>query len=1190
MVKAARGAVKSTFAEPESGGAKITRDISEFAANFIPLMKGTEGLKAFGAVAAYGRPVIASAIAAYQKVDPMEGNLANVAQHFGVDKGALSKMLHVDDLIGALAVDATDTEFAARLKNMAADGVAGVATDGAFKALGSMVGIVRRAKVEKAELLALKAAHENPIDVNVESIKAALDEGPAPTLAARAEVGPSLVKPEAPVGTQGDLFGAAPSTAPSHLDDFERVFMDVDAKVKGMSPDALRQLADDQATGKGFTMLERMGVNPARLDFGAFLAKHTDPATAMEALHDWVARIATAAEPMSLQMGSAPRTANATATLARMLGSDVASVVKTFSDKTKNLDVFANAASGLIGGEAQKLVVMAEKAMPRFRDAGSPEYIDFLKQLETVASLQAAFRGSASRMGRGLRSLQNIVGARSGSAKVGRLKSVLGKDPQDIVAKAGRSFEDKLTALGEAKSPQAREKLLRAILESRGDLGAVIKQAGRFQGLTGKIVILRETTANLFSPGTFTFNVLGGVTMAAGDIIAASTSHLGAAVFRTAEWRAASAAHQAYLGTMLPALWHGVTRSTQYLAKELILEAKAATDGLGSTKAGPALTGAADWVEKQFGKIPIWEADKLGTGSTLGGLKPKFERPDMSRERLWHIPATAVDAMLTSNDHGPAFLQMGLRSLLGMSFNAFGAVTRSARILAIDVPDELIGQTVFNARRYSEAVRKATLDGIEIGKSGKDLAEYAERNALVLSKESSNESLERIEQLIAGGSHDEEKIKLLAQEALDRTDIENIAADGARRILFQDEFHSAALKATSHWLNIVDSGGIVVPFVKTPLKIIENAAREFTPAGLFFRDTWETLSKGGPEAAELAAKITLGTMLIVEGYTGAASGALVGYDGGSNSSARNGRPQYSGRLPDGKHWEYGRLDPIAIPLGFGADLHYWEQQFDAEDKEQMASALEKHTYAVLHAVVSSVMSKTWLQSLKNFSAMFDTKTGDYSREQFYNGLLQRAVPAGGFQKYAVQGDEDAIKAAKTSAEKWQAGWVGLSSSLPDRRDTLLGQVVTPARTAGIKHSPRADDPLLDELGRLNFERPPETRSVGGAELDVHQRERLKAIMGEEVRFSGQTLSERLRSNLETSRWKGMSDYQRTEEVRKTRSQYADMAKVLLQKEDQKLAGEVKVQRHIGLLEKRGVSAEELPAAVRQFRREVLGVK
>ncbi|QOC54133.1 hypothetical protein [Caulobacter phage S2B] len=103
----------------------------------------------------------------------------------------------------------------------------------------------------------------------------------------------------------------------------------MDAKVKGMSADELRQLADDQANGRGFQMLERMGVNPARLDFGKFLADQSDPAAAMAALHGWVARIATAAEPMSLHLGSKPRSTESTARLAHLLGTDIKSVIKS---------------------------------------------------------------------------------------------------------------------------------------------------------------------------------------------------------------------------------------------------------------------------------------------------------------------------------------------------------------------------------------------------------------------------------------------------------------------------------------------------------------------------------------------------------------------------------------------------------------------------------------------------------------------------------------------------------------------------------------------------------------------------------------------------------------------------------------------------------------------------------------------
>ncbi|QOC54134.1 hypothetical protein [Caulobacter phage S2B] len=191
LSKEARGTLKTFVPEPVRGGAKITRDISEFAANFIPLMKASEGVNALGAAARWTRPMVASAVAAYQKTDPMEGNLANVAEGLGVKKSAVAQMLRVDSLVDALSVDADDSEFEARLKNTAADGVAGLATEGAFKALGQMVKIVRSAKVEKAELEALAKAVDAKPEVNTQAIREALDEqaavDAAPTLAAKAD-------------------------------------------------------------------------------------------------------------------------------------------------------------------------------------------------------------------------------------------------------------------------------------------------------------------------------------------------------------------------------------------------------------------------------------------------------------------------------------------------------------------------------------------------------------------------------------------------------------------------------------------------------------------------------------------------------------------------------------------------------------------------------------------------------------------------------------------------------------------------------------------------------------------------------------------------------------------------------------------------------------------------------------------
>ncbi|QOC54131.1 hypothetical protein [Caulobacter phage S2B] len=90
------------------------------------------------------------------------------------------------------------------------------------------------------------------------------------------------------------------------------------------------------------------------------------------------------------------------------------------------------------------------------------------------------------------------------------------------------------------------------MLKHKGDLGKVIQQADRFSGIAGKLRVFRETSANLFSPGTFVFNVAGGMGMIGSDILAASTSHLGAWLTKDPEWVAAAAANRAYLGTLLP--------------------------------------------------------------------------------------------------------------------------------------------------------------------------------------------------------------------------------------------------------------------------------------------------------------------------------------------------------------------------------------------------------------------------------------------------------------------------------------------------------------------------------------------------------------------------------------------------------------------------------------------------------------
>ncbi|WP_343698845.1 hypothetical protein [Caulobacter sp.] len=1188
-----RGSLKQALPEPVRGGAKVTRDISEFAANFVPIMKATSAVNKLGTVAKWTRPMLASAVASYQKLDPLEGNLANLAKQAGIHENEVAKFLHVDDVVTALAVNETDSEVVARFKNAGADIVTGIAMDAAFTGVVKAARLLKQAKVEKLEMVAREAAPTQPADIDPATVAKAVDEQAAaeaaPTLAAKADPAPSLVKEEgpalaadAPPGAQGELFDNARSAAPDVLDEFERVHLDVANKVKGLSAPELKQLADDHAAGKGFTMLERMGVNPARLDFGKFLAKHADEAQAMDALHDWVARIATAAEPMSLHLGSAPRSTKSTLMMANMLGTDTQTIVKTFGEKTKNLDVYANAASGLIGGEAQKLLVLAEKASKFTKEAGSPEYIAFLKQLETVSVLQAAFRGSASSMGRGLRSLQNIVGAREGGERLARARSVLGKDPADVTPKVPKSFEDKLTALGEAKTQFQRDRLIASILKHKGDLAKVIGAADKFSGVAGKLRVFRETAASLFSPGTAAFNFIGGGLMIGTRVATGYTAKAGLMFTKNPEWVAAAASHDAYVGTLLPAMWHGATRSVQVLAREMIGEAKAAAEGAGSSAALGKLDAASAWVERQFGKVPLMSAEKVGSdvGSTAG---TRFERPDARNEKLWHIDAQTIDAWKDSPEHGIPFFSAGWRTLTGLAFNTFGATTRTARHLAIGLPDELIGQTMFDAARYSEAVRTATLSGIDLGMDGAALKEFAERRAHELIDNPSTQYLDQLEDLISAGSQDKDRIRFLAQEALDRSNVETMAESEARRVLFQNRLEAPALRGLANAVQTIDPAGIIVPFVHTPLAIIESAARDFTPVGLLYRSMQEKIQAGGPEATELIARWTLGTALILEGYVGAANGDLVGYDGGPQASSRLSRPQYAY-----KGVEYGRADPVALPLGLGADIFYWQHKLSEEDKEQTGNDLVQLLQAGALAVSTSVLSKSWLKSLQNTLGMADAKTGEYSREQFLAGLAQRTVPLGGFQKYLDQASNDAMRATTTLREKWEASVIGLSGGLEVRHDALLGLPVEFDRTLGVKRSDGDTTALVKEMTRLNFDMPRDVKKLGGVELKTAQVERLKVIMGTEVRLGGTTLVEKLSALVASPRYAYLTDYQREALIRDTRADYLDLAKRKLADEDKTLADDMAAQDFLKRLQDNGAPPETIPAEMRRFREQLLG--
>jgi hypothetical protein len=1201
------GVLKPVLERPHTDGGKLVEGIASFVVPFkaAKVALGTAGAYAnWGKLTGLATDITASAASAFASLDPMEGNLANVAKDMGLDHTAIAELTGVGTLVDALSVDHDDSAIEARLKNTVADFATNIAVTGAMEMM------VKGVKTLRAGRVVQKAAEvtDTADTINVDAAHS------TPDVAAHVEA-----RVAETAGTQGELFpDLAPAKAPAEdvIDTVEKMVLNINAKGAKVTEEEINALAQNWIKGGSYEGIERMGVNPDRLDFGKWMAEHADPAALSQGIHSLLEGISGSevGQRIASVMGSASRTDEAAAFLSKMVGSDVNTILTTFKGKTKNLDVYVRAASSLVGGETKKLMVLAEnlrdlamKGEFSFDNAAHPAYIEFLKQFETLTTMQSAMRGSFSEMGRGLRSIQQVNAVRTAKADLELAKSVI-KDAPDAAVQTAKidqmkgTWDEKLRALADAKTPAQRKALLDQVLAANGNLAGVAKNVASGEGtLFAKACRwMRETSANLFSFGTASATAMGMVAYHGTDLIAGLVHEPLAYLTKNDEFLVAAAANRAKWGTLLPAYVNGLTRGFQVVGSELLKESGRIAEGLGSqgVNAATRAEAAAKAWETHFGGKPAMAGDKFGK-QVIGSVANKFDRPDFHRDPAIYLKAADVDNLLQSDNHGPAVMSAAAKAIIGLATNSFGAVTRAGRIVSIEFLDEVTGSAVYGAHKYAEAIATTTREGIKQGLSGRALADYAEKAAKDIVSSSSRETTARLQNLIEAGSADTGRIEQLAKDVIQRYGIEEVAQSDARRILFQDELQTSLGQGLKK-AGSVDKAGIIAPFVHTPLRILETGLMDFSPIGVFKRSLREDLRSNGPKAAEALAKIGMGTTAMMLGYSMAANGQVVGYDGGSSSSAREARPQYSMKVGD-KWVEYGRIDPFATVIGIGADIYQFEKMLEDTDlsgDQGAMSQLQKLAETGFMTLVSNIMSKTYLQGMKQLSegllpSNLSQGMQNPGLTQLISGLEQRFVPVGGFQK-GMSG-EIANTQVQTSdpADFWQqlknqyvSSWFFSRDTLYDKRDPFLGTKLTYDRDAGIKVADHDSDPLRKELSNLSFALPKNPTSIQGVKLTGDQQHSLLAALGD-TKVGGQTLEERLRDYVVSPEWKQYSDYQKVEILKMIRQEYYDNAKDTVLGKDRGLQADVAGVAFQKQLLMAGEQPHAIPAKVQAFKKELL---
>jgi hypothetical protein len=1159
----------------QSAAGKVSRDLVEFGTSFIGASRALKGVAALGTAARMSAPVAAGAAAAFVDIDPMEGNLANLAKELGVPANVLTEALSVEEDDGAIE---------ARLKNAAADAVTGVAFDAAFKAMAVGIRQVRGLRGARDEMTRQAAVPADALrhapELEADAVSALTPPAPKAAAEATGLADPKITKELEP-GAQADLFGdLATATKPAQVDELEQALFNIPSNMRGLPEADLLALAKSYHEGTGYEVLKRLGLNPARIDFAKVIGEGD---AGVDKVAEMVERIAEAVQPIANEAGSKPRSWTQTSMLANLIGTSEGNVVVAFKGASNMLDAKAWAARQMLGGSAARLTTLAEQARAFIDAPTSQEYIEFLKALEAHAALQAQFKAATSNLGRALNSLKGTATAKNAVDRARRLNSLVpGATREKQFGTGINTAEGALRALGDAKTPKERQRLIEKIIKHKGDTAALTKIADQSQGPARWQRAVREyVTGNLFSVGTASVNILS----TAGHIgfralarlpvqgLAYATGKAGGR-----DYVAARVAETAYFNSIVPAFGKGFGRVMRLVSDDLLEEFQGVAGSFGDNAA-----------ERGLGRLRTFFNDEWGS------FQPRFERADAVRAKEWRVSKETVEALMDNTDQLPALMRMGLRGIVGVgtgAFNVVGSTARVIRLATIDVTDELFGTVSLQATRAAEATRIAALEGFDRGLQGAELAKYARQRADVLLSNSSSEMMDRIERLVAlGAKEDSEEVANLAAEAARVLDIEDLAETEARKVLFQDDLDWKLSQSAAKFLpNLDGHTGFIFPFIRTPLKILETTLGDYTPLGLLQQETRERIMSGGIDAQIAVSQMALGTMTIASAVALAAGGYVVGHDGGTRSSTRMERPSYSMKVGD-KWVEFSRFDPFGMLLGLGADIHEKVIEQDGEDGEPLPWEFERAVAGMLLAINRNILSKTWMTSARDIVALASAQSDAEqaaARDRVVTSSVQKTIPAGGMVRWWEGTDDNVLREANTLWERVMTSTFA-ADELPVRRDGLLGRPVQYDRILGIQAGSDEKDPVIRELSDLSFDLPPNTRTFRGVELNSKQLSRLKELRGQVVTDdTGLTMEAQVRELVTGPEWREMDRSRKVKTLRSMRDRYHDIAIRALRDEDREFdhaVGSTKLQKR---LEREGYTQPEISAELQRFKEEVLG--
>lgn len=411
--------------------------------------------------------------------------------------------------------------------------------------------------------------------------------------------------------------------------------------------------------------------------------------------------------------------------------------------------------------------------------------------------------------------------------------------------------------------------------------------------------------------------------------------------------------------------------------------------------------------------------------------------------------------------------------------------------------------------KYALAARSAVREAIDSGVDAADIPEFVRARTVQKAELPDEEMWEQAEEaMLRGNDPDPEVRDWLARKAA----VENEAL----KVTVMDGPQTGFGKASAELLGKLDRFGIVMPYIRTPIRLLERGLIDYTPFGQMAEEGRKIIAAGGPEAAMFKAQMEIGTTVSVLGLGMGASGLMV-VTNGDWGSAKNLEGEPSLRLQVGKlHIELGRLDPFVTTLALGA---MWGQAgkdgfTDYEQYHDFEQAKQAGMSTLAFGFKDAVLSKSYLKGLKDLiDSVFD---GSESKvEKLEASVASRLMPLGGSQKLVNDTIRTNTPEVISVSDGLYRSIVGLGLGLPTKRNALGDPIE--GRDLGVSVGLSGDGvddvgARLKELG-INLSDVKKT-DPKGFRRTAQQLDRLRELRGTVALDSeGRTMREALRDLL-----------------------------------------------------------------------------